>query len=173
MRLVLGAAGAVALFVLLAVAARQLEPGPRALDVGIGEIAPTAPGGEDLPVREPPEGRSEPTFAPEVETAPGASRTGEPAASATLRGAESVRAAPEPSAEPAAGVIRWLSNWANVREGRSLESPILRVLPPGRQVVVANRVDGWWELYLDDRFIGYIAGSLLLNQPPDTLVPRR
>lgn len=171
--LVLGAAGAVGVFLLLAVAARQLAPGPEVPEAGGEGVILTAPGGEDLPAREPGEGRSEPISAPGVEAQPEASRAGEPAVPALLRVADSFRAAPAGSVLPVGGVTRWLSNWANVREGRGLESPILRVLPPGREVVVANRVSGWWEVYLDHRFIGYVAGSLLLDQPPDTLVPRR
>jgi uncharacterized protein YgiM (DUF1202 family) len=70
-------------------------------------------------------------------------------------------------------MVRWVSNWANVRQGRSLDSPVLQVLPPGRRVVVANLADGWWEVYLEGRFSGYISGSLLLRELPDTLVARR
>lgn len=73
---------------------------------------------------------------------------------------------------PEGALVRWLSNWANLREGRSLDSRVVGVLRPGQQVAVANRVAGWWEVYLDGRFAGYVAGSLLLTQLPDSLRPQ-
>lgn len=81
---------------------------------------------------------------------------------------ESAVAAPD-SAD-SAGLVptetRWISAWANIREAPSLDAPVVRVIGPGRPVQVANRVQGWWEVYEKGRLIGYIAGSLLLTEPP-------
>ncbi len=165
--LVLGAAGVVAAFVVLTIAAQQLEPRPPERS---GEVAKTPGAVGDLPLEHPVEvtPRGSVTDAAPVGAEPPGVEPG-----ASRQGAAFAPARPEPSTALEEGVRRWVSNWANVREGRSLQSPVLRVLPPGREVVVANRVNGWWEVYLGGSFVGYIAGSLLLSELPDTLIPRR
>ena len=62
--------------------------------------------------------------------------------------------------------IRWILDWANVREGRALGTRVVRVLRPGSSVRVTDRQAGWWALYADGRVLGYVAGSLLSDQPP-------
>lgn len=61
---------------------------------------------------------------------------------------------------------RWTNDWANVRERRELEAPVVRVLRPASAVQVSDRQMGWWALYLDGRMVGYVAGSLLNDRPP-------
>ncbi|GBD32664.1 hypothetical protein HRbin33_01637 [bacterium HR33] len=172
--LALGAAGVVGAFALLVVVAQQLQPRPPALGPATREILEPPAGAAALPASGPREDAPEPAAGGASESPP--QREGAvPAAGAfdsPLQPARSEVAGSRLISAPEGGVVRWVSNWANVREGRSLESAVLQVLPPGRQVVVANRVAGWWEVYLDGRFAGYIAGSLLLSELPDTLIPR-
>jgi hypothetical protein len=61
---------------------------------------------------------------------------------------------------------KWTLDWANVRQDRALEAPVVRVLRPGASVQVTDRQLGWWALYLDGRIVGYVAGSVLGDQPP-------
>lgn len=73
-----------------------------------------------------------------------------------------------PSADSVSTVptqTRWAADWANIREARSLEAPVLGVVRRGEPVQVANQVEGWWEVYRGGRFIGYVAGDLLLAEP--------
>ncbi len=63
-------------------------------------------------------------------------------------------------------VTRWTADWANVRQDRSIASPAVQVLPPGREIQVADRRMGWWTVYADSRPIGYIANSVLTRTPP-------
>ena len=75
--------------------------------------------------------------------------------------------APLPTAaETVQLVTRWTADWANVREGRSIETPAVQVLPPGREIHVGDRQQGWWVVYADARPIGYIANSVLTATPP-------
>jgi hypothetical protein len=67
---------------------------------------------------------------------------------------------------PAGLVTRWTVDWANVRQDRSIESPAVQVLPPGREIQVGDRRMGWWAVYADSRPIGYIANSVLTSTPP-------
>jgi uncharacterized protein YgiM (DUF1202 family) len=78
-------------------------------------------------------------------------------------------AAVAPSADSVPTVptqTRWAADWANIREARSLEGPVVGLVRRGEPVQVANQVEGWWEVYRDGRFIGYVAGDLLLAEPP-------
>lgn len=94
------------------------------------------------------------------------------------REAPATPAAPVPSPaaaappRPVATQTHWISEWANVREGRSVTSRVLGVLRPGQQVEVADRVGGWWAVYLEERFVGYVAASVLLSERPGALIPR-
>jgi len=63
---------------------------------------------------------------------------------------------------------KWIVDWANVREGRALGTRVVRVLRPGTSVQVADRQAGWWALYADGHLVGYVAGSLLADQPPES-----
>lgn len=82
--------------------------------------------------------------------------------------------APGPADSGAVAVLtqtKWTLDWANVREGRALEAPVVRVLRPGASVQVRDRQLGWWALYLDGRVVGYVAGSVLGDQPPEVARP--
>lgn len=77
--------------------------------------------------------------------------------------------AADSSADSVASVptqTRWAADWANIREARSLDALVVRVVRPGEPLQVAKRVGGWWEVYRDGRFVGYVAGDLLLAAPP-------
>jgi len=69
----------------------------------------------------------------------------------------------------AATQTRWTLDWANVRQARALDAAVVRVIKPCVAVQVSDRVSGWWGVYLEGQFIGYIAGSLLGTSPPDSL----
>ena len=73
---------------------------------------------------------------------------------------------PTAAETPVQLVTRWTADWANVREGRSIETPAVQVLPPGRAIRVGDRQRGWWVVYADTRPIGYIANSVLTTTPP-------
>jgi predicted RNA-binding Zn-ribbon protein involved in translation (DUF1610 family) len=88
--------------------------------------------------------------------------------------AESARVAAPPPVPPtvitpAPGGLRqtrWTTDWANVREERSVEARVVRVLSPGVRIQVADQRAGWWEVYLDGSRVGFIANSLLAREPP-------
>ena len=69
---------------------------------------------------------------------------------------------------------RWTLTWANIREGAGSEYAVVRVLQPGERVQVADMARGWWAVYRNGVFEGYVANSLLSDRPlpPDSL-PRR
>lgn len=181
MAVALGAAGVVAALVLLALAGQRFRPQPAALDSMAPEISGLPPAAEDRlagePAKEAPSAQSDPVSSLQRAAPPpgelALQRAAPPPSELTPQRAAPPPGELSPSSPPEGGVVRWVSNWANVRQGRSLESPVLRVLPPGRQVVVANRVNGWWEVYLEGRFAGYIAGSLLRTELPDTSISSR
>jgi RNA polymerase subunit RPABC4/transcription elongation factor Spt4 len=117
--------------------------------------------------------------APAVFGEPAAERPA-PVAAASAPPVRLAPSVPEPAAAPgaalgapadssAAGVptqTKWTLDWANVREGRALETPVVRVLHPGAAVQVTDRQQGWWALYLDGHVVGYVAGSVLGDRPP-------
>lgn len=80
-----------------------------------------------------------------------------------------------PSATPGLldALTKWTLDWTNVREGRGLETAVVRVLRPGLPIHVNDRQDGWWATYLDGRLVGYVAGSLLGDQPPGGVPPEQ
>jgi RNA polymerase subunit RPABC4/transcription elongation factor Spt4 len=84
-------------------------------------------------------------------------------------------ATPPPVETTVATVTRWTANWVNVRADRDPDAEILRVLTPGQEVQVADLAQGWWAVYLEGEMIGFVARSLILDQPPgsepDTAVP--
>ena len=77
---------------------------------------------------------------------------------------------PEPDASPTTpGVtmsVRWASTWANVREAPDITAPVVLILDPGEQVEVGERDRGYLRVYVDGRPVGYVAGSLLMREPP-------
>jgi ribosomal protein L37E len=80
---------------------------------------------------------------------------------------ETTAPSPSPVADPPGSfLVRWTSEWANVRESRSIDSPVVRVLAPGSEVRVARMRDGWWEYYESGAMRGYIANSVLGADPP-------
>jgi hypothetical protein len=114
---------------------------------------------------------------PDRSTIAAASPDSSPSATAQRGATESTRVAetlappvsvPAPSAPVTLGdvVTRWTADWANVRRDRSIESPAVQVLPPGREIQVGDRQRGWWVVYADQRPIGYIANSVLTAIPP-------
>lgn len=69
---------------------------------------------------------------------------------------------------PPSGLVRrWVREWANVRTERDTTSAIVRVLSPNAAVDVADLRQGWWALYLEGAFVGYIANSLLRAEPSE------
>ncbi|HET7038732.1 MAG TPA: zinc ribbon domain-containing protein [Gemmatimonadales bacterium] len=73
---------------------------------------------------------------------------------------------PQSQPPPAAAVLRtrWTTEWANVRQDRSIQSAVVRVLGPGVEVSVGRLLDGWWEYYENGAVRGYIANSVLASQ---------
>lgn len=73
-------------------------------------------------------------------------------------------------AAPATGAfaIRWASTWANVREQPARDAAVVRILTPGEEVRVGQRQEGWRPVILEGRQIGFVANSLLANEPPET-----
>lgn len=69
---------------------------------------------------------------------------------------------PIPTDRPA----RWTNNWVNVREDRSGDAPVVRILRPGTRVEVGDRARGWWAVSIDGVPVGYVASDLLDTVPP-------
>jgi rRNA maturation protein Nop10 len=104
-----------------------------------------------------------PRAEPIVATAPGASG----ARDTTRPPAPPVIQAPTATLPgPRDLVRRWTREWANVRAARSMESTVVRVLPPGQAVDVREMRQGWWALHAGGTVVGYIANSLLTTNPP-------
>lgn len=103
-----------------------------------------------------------------------------PAAAPTQSRVDSVAAQPPPQAAPITArteppspeqpvtVVRWTSTWVNVREDRSPDAPVIRILNPGERVDVADLQRGWWAVYRGGEMLGYVARSLIIEQPPDS-----
>lgn len=119
----------------------------------------------------------EPAARPAAKSASAPATTAAPPDSLATAAAPRDTVAPTPAAESLAAVTRsadstvptqtrWAADWANIREARSLEAPVVGVVRRGEPVQVANQVEGWWEVYRGGRFIGYVAGDLLLAEPP-------
>jgi hypothetical protein len=66
---------------------------------------------------------------------------------------------------PVATNQRWTADWANVRERRSVEAPVVLVLDPNEAVQVDSLRGGWWAAYVGGQRIGYVANSVLREQP--------
>jgi uncharacterized protein YgiM (DUF1202 family) len=73
--------------------------------------------------------------------------------------------APTQPREQPETTVKWTSTWVNLREGRSPESAVLQTLDPGEPVEVADLQRGWWAVYLDGELIGYVARSVMRDQP--------
>ncbi len=72
----------------------------------------------------------------------------------------------DPPAQPLPGTeVRWLANWANIREAPDLEASVVVIMRPGQEVAVGRRVAGFREVIMDGAVLGYVATSLLLTQP--------
>jgi hypothetical protein len=57
-----------------------------------------------------------------------------------------------------------------VRLNPGPNSAVLDELAPGTRVEGVRNPSGWWLVYLDGDSIGYVAGSLLRADAPDSLV---
>lgn len=131
-------------------------------DLGVATAAPR-------PAPAPPAARGTPASVPDSPAVAVASRDSLPVGAA----GDSV-AARDTMADPAAAVAvpavplqtRWAADWANIREGRSLDAPVVGLVRRGEMVQVANQAEGWWEVYRGGRFLGYVAADLLLTEPP-------
>jgi hypothetical protein len=72
---------------------------------------------------------------------------------------------PDRPTEQPETIVKWTSTWVNVRDGRSPAAAILRVLDPGERVEVADLQRGWWAVYSEGVRIGYVARSLMRDEP--------
>ena len=61
---------------------------------------------------------------------------------------------------------RWTLTWVNVREDRTVASPVVQVLDPGVEVEVGNREGAWWEARVDGHVVGYLSNAVLSLQRP-------
>lgn len=66
---------------------------------------------------------------------------------------------------PGPGEARYAVTWVNVRDGRSINAAVVRVLNPGELVRVRDYEGGWWQAILDGKPIGYVGNSVLQRQP--------
>ena len=71
-----------------------------------------------------------------------------------------------PMATPRETQTKWTSDWANVREGRGLNTPIVQIISPGQQVEVDSLQGRWWVVLVDGAPIGYVHSSLLQDEAP-------
>ena len=76
------------------------------------------------------------------------------------------RAEPPAGSPPVNAAARWTADWANVRETRSADAAVVRVLRPGLRVTVTDLRNGWWAVFMDGSQLGYIANSVLTTTPP-------
>ena len=174
--LVVALAAPIGLFALLY--SRAARPAPVAIE------APAAiPGPKEAPA--PPVRSRQVAHAPQESLVlPPAERVGRSQASAGVLATTPAPATPpaQPAAsggapadgpQPAPGgtVTKWALDWANVREGRALGTPVVHILHPGEQVLVGDREAGWWAVYQESRVLGYVAASLLGDQPPSPGAP--
>ncbi len=82
--------------------------------------------------------------------------------------------APEPRRITTSTLNRWTVTWANIREGPGSDYGVVRVLQPGERVQVADMARGWWAVYRNGVFEGYVANSVLSDRPlPQEPLPRR
>ena len=100
-----------------------------------------------------------------VETTPPPTEAAQPVAPPAPIDAQ-LGPAPGPDAQ-----LRWTLTWVNVRDARSPESEVVRVLNPGERVTVGDRARGWWMVYIDGAAVGYVANSVLDTIAPDSLPP--
>lgn len=76
--------------------------------------------------------------------------------------------APVPVSGPTGSlVVRWTSNWVNLRRGPGIAYTVLDVFRPGRRIEVGRPRGGWWPVYDDGVMVGYVSGSELSTVPPD------
>lgn len=125
----------------------------------------------ELPVARPPvEAPPVSSRAPSSTTAvPDSAAVGRPADTVTVASAPeslAVRATPADSVRAVRTQTRWAADWANIRQARSTDAPVVGIARRGEAVQVGNQVEGWWEVYREGRFIGYVAADLLLAEPP-------
>ena len=86
---------------------------------------------------------------------------------ATNRTVPEEAAAMDSAALVAAGLQRrWTTDWSNLHRTPHNESPVVRVLPPGTEVHVAENKWGWWAILWKGDTVGYVAGALLRPSRP-------
>ena len=78
------------------------------------------------------------------------------------------RPGPAPPPEPPEPIppARWTNNWVNVREDRSVNAPVVRILRPGTRVEIGDRARGWWAVSIEGVPVGYVSSELLDTAPP-------
>jgi ribosomal protein L37E len=76
--------------------------------------------------------------------------------------------APRSGIQPPVGrvVLRYATTWVNVRGGRSVRAPVVRVLNPGEVVQVDSLRMGWYRVLAEGRALGYAARTHLDAIPP-------
>jgi hypothetical protein len=61
--------------------------------------------------------------------------------------------------------LKWTARWANVRGSPNSDSQVVRVLPPGEPVAVAQAGGGWFSVFQNGRQVGYVARQSLVDEP--------
>lgn len=118
------------------------------------------------PPRQAPPPDTQVSAAPIVAAAPDTTPARADSAARQPRGEARATPALPPRASPASLRVKWTAEWANVREERSVDSPVVRVLAPGVRVEIGDPDRGWWAVFENDAVIGYIANSVLSESPP-------
>lgn len=117
---------------------------------------------------------SPPQFA--ADTAPVVSQPEAPAvdssavspAPPTANASPSGEQTPVPVPGPAGSlVVRWTTNWVNLRRGPGISYTVLDVFRPGTRIEVGRPQGGWWPAYRNGVMVGYVSGSELSTVPPN------
>jgi hypothetical protein len=82
--------------------------------------------------------------------------------------AAAITAEPPPQV---ATVTRWTAQWLNLRDGPGHDTNVIRPVPPGTRLEVANPVGAWWRVYEAGIAVGFISGTELLRSPPPDTTP--
>jgi hypothetical protein len=83
-------------------------------------------------------------------------------------GRSAAESTPSPPEQPPAGrqLLRYVTTWVNVREGRSRRSPVAFILEPGEAVLVDSLIRGWYRVVVDGEILGYAARPYFDASPP-------
>jgi hypothetical protein len=96
------------------------------------------------------------TTVPAGTTRPETTRTRSAAAATT----------PESLRPPPTAAVRYVTVWGNLRATRDTLSPAIGTIAPGTRVLVGPPRLGWYAVYVDSVFAGYMAGDLLSPEAP-------